>query len=208
MPGHPRPLGEPRVILGLTRRCCLKLNTQEDVHHVGAPPDLLVEPLLGVVRTDGGPCSRGNAVKASSPGTCRRACRSPRRSGAGAGPRPCAGPDLLAVGLLEDGAHQGGHHRLGALGAPWSAGCAWGGCDSADEVPARTASMAPLSPSWASETTSCAPGQSPGDQAAQEGQPARPILGGDHVEAQHLAGPASGRFPRPTVTQCRQSINR
>ena len=52
------------------------------------------------------------------------------------------------------------------------------------DAPSRTASMAPLSPSWASETTSCtAP---TGDQAAQEGQPASAVLGGDHVQAEHL----------------------
>ena len=45
--------------------------------------------------------------------------------------------------------------------------------------------------------TSVVPGQAPGDQAAQERQPAGAVLGGDHVEAEHL--PVALARSRPTA---------
>ena len=96
------------------------------------------------------------------------------------------GLDLLGVGLVEDGADEGGHHGLGGLGhlgqhvahevgpaaLPGRSGQHRG--DGVDEAPVGVGD----DQGHAREP--------PGHQAAQEGRPARPVLGGDEVEAEDL----------------------
>jgi len=102
--------------------------------------------------------------------------------------------DLCGGRLGEAGADRGGDH----LGRPsWHAGE-----HVAEELdaaalpagPAMTAPMACLRPVWASETTSCTPGQAAGLQRAQERGPEGAVLAVTDVQAQQLPA-AVGAHP-------------
>jgi hypothetical protein len=99
------------------------------------------------------------------------------------------GPDRRGVGLLEDGPHEGGDHRLGGLG------------DLGEQV-AHVVGPAAL-PARADQrrgdgVDEAGVGvaddqrgarQASGDEAAQERQPPGAVFGGDHVEAEDLPVP-------------------
>jgi hypothetical protein len=99
------------------------------------------------------------------------------------------GSDLVGVGLVEDGAQQGQHPRLGALGhlgrqvasvvgaAPLPACAGQGRADGLEEAGVALGG------------DQLDAGKAAGDQATQERQPAGAVLTAGHVQAEDLALP-------------------
>ena len=135
--------------------------------------------------------SRGKAVNA------RMSSRASSRCAAAAGNLACErvddlgvlGADRGGVGLLEDGADQGGDPRLGGLGHPGEqvalvvgpaalpGGAGQHGGDRVHQAGVGVGG------------DQLHAGQAAGDQAAQERQPARAVLGAGHVDAEDLPVP-------------------
>lgn len=115
------------------------------------------------------------------------------------------GPHLLGVGLLEDGAHEGGHHRLRALGHP--------GEQAPHEV--RPTSLPSCTrqhggnrlaqPLVAVGDDELHAGEAAGNQAAQEGQPPGTIFAGHEVKPEHLPLPLCSRRWRPPPRRSRSA---
>jgi len=162
----------------------------KDAHHVGAPADLLVEPLLGVVGAILGQCSTGEALKArtSSAASSRKLAASVKpvsvsfettspsrphtvsRSG-------CSNTERTKVATI-------GHDAFGTRLAKFAMKCVLQRCQL---EPESTVEMAALMPAVGVGDDELHAMQPPGHERAQEGRPAGGVLGRDDVEADDLA---------------------
>jgi hypothetical protein len=178
---HVAPADLPLVVLLGEHRADQaddRLAVGEDPDDVGAPADLLVQPLLGLLDQTCRQCPWGRRCRRGCRGRRRRAAPRRRGSARRAGRRPGQLAQASSAALLgEDGAHQRADQRLGVAGHLGEQVAHEVGAAALPRAPSSTAAMASFSPPWASEVTSFHAGQPAGDQAAQERRPRRAVLG-------------------------------